>query len=104
MSLFRVPASEPLAQYDAALAVRLFELLLETLRDELGCPEAEALERAGTVAWTVTRERDGMWLNLTSDGSTIGVGGGSRRDEELLAVHVRQMAYDLCGRELVFNP
>ncbi len=79
VSLFRLPDSEPLAEYDPALAKRLLTLLTDVLRDELGTPESEAQDLAGKVVWTVTRERDGMWLNLTYDGGSImGVGGDPR--------------------------
>ncbi len=106
MSLFRLPDSEPLAEYDPALASRLLTLLVRVLRDELGKPESEAQELAGMVVWTVTRERDGMWLNLTYEGrgTVIGVGGDPRRHEDGLTLYVRQMAYELVGRDRDFQP
>jgi len=100
-----LPDSEPLAEYDPALAKRLLTLLTGVLQDELGTPEAEAHELAGKVVWTVTRERDGMWLNLTFDGgSVMGAGGDPRRHEDGLMLWVRQMAYELVGRDCDFEP
>lgn len=104
MRLFRLRDTEPLAEYDAALASRLATLLVEVLREELSQPEAEAPRLAGEVTWTVTRERDGMWLNLAHGEHVIGVGGNPRRDEERLTLYVRQMAYSLVGRDADFKP
>ena len=60
---------------------------------------------ASEVVWTVTRERDGTWLHLThAAGSSFSVGGSWRRDEAGLTLYVRQMAYDLVGRESDFQP
>ena len=79
--------------------------MVETLQDELSTPQPEALRLANEVVWTVTRESDGMWLNLThGTGSVIGVGGDWRRDEDGLTLYVRQMAYELVGREHEFEP
>ena len=104
MSLFRLPEREPLAEYDAALASRLTALLVGTLQQEHGTSEPEALRLADEVCWTVTRERDGTWLNLAHGGSVIGAGGDPRRNEDRLTLYVRQMAYDLVGREADFQP
>ena len=104
MSLFRLPDSEPLAEYDPALASRLATLLVETLQQELAMPEPEALRLANEVVWTVTRERDGMWLNLAHGGDVIGAGGDPRRDEKRLTLYIRQMAYSLAGRDEDFQP
>ena len=105
MSLFRRPRKQTLAEYDAALAGRLTRLLVETLQKELATPHTEALRLASGVVWTVTREHDGTWLHLThAAGSRLGVGGNWRRDEAGLTLYVRQMAYDLVGRESDFEP
>lgn len=105
MSLFRLPDEEPLAEVDAALAARLRALLLQTLQDELTTPEPEALRLADDVTWTVTRERDGMWLTLTrGTQNAIGIGGDWRRDDDGLTLYVRQLAYELVGREREFEP
>lgn len=80
-------------------------LLSQTMQDELATPETEALRLAVEVVWTVTREHDGTWLNLTHPaGTAIGVGGNWRRDEAALTLYVRQMAYELVGRESDFEP
>lgn len=100
-----MPDKEPLAEYNPALAGRLATLLVETLQGELATPRPEALRLAGEVVWTVTRGRDGMWLNLAhgTEGA-IGVGGDWRRDEDGLTLYVRQTAYALVGRECDFEP
>jgi hypothetical protein len=105
VSLFRLPADEPLAEYDAGLAQRLLTLLTRVLCNELDTSESEARELAAKVVWTVSRERDRMWLNLTYDGgSVIGAGGDPRRNEDGLTLYVRQMAYELVGRDRDFEP
>jgi len=105
VSLFRLPDSQTLAAYDPDLARRLLTLLTGVLRDELGAPAAEAQKLAGKVVWTVTREGDGTWLNLTLDGGSIlGSGGDPRRHEDGLTLYVRQIAYDLVGRDRDFEP
>lgn len=105
MSLFRLSDKEPLVEYDSALAARLSTLLVEILQGELAKPEREALRLANQVVWTVTRERDGVWLNLAHGTDiVIGVGGHWRRDEDGLTLYVRQMAYELAGRERDFEP
>ena len=95
MRFFHKSVSEELAAYDSALASSLRATLVTTLRDELDRAECEALELAGEVLWTVTREKDGLWLGLTHDhsGSSLGVGGDWRRNKGLLTLYVRQMAY-----------
>jgi hypothetical protein len=99
-----LPEREPLVEYDPALASRLATLLVETLRQELALPEPDALRLGSEVVWTVTRERDGMWLNLAHGEHVMGVRGNPRRDEEGLALYVRQMAYSLAGRDEDFEP
>ena len=103
MSLFRLPNTEPLAEYDPALASRLATVLVETLQQELAPPEPEALRLANEVVWTVTRERDGMWLNLAGGSGVIRAGGGPRRDEKGLTLYVRQTACSLAGRDEDFE-
>lgn len=105
MSLFRAPREQPLAEYDAAIAGRLTRLLIQTMQTELATPETDARRLASEVVWTVTREGDGVWLNLNhAAGSSLGVGGNWRRDEAGLTLYVRQMAYSLLGRESDFEP
>ena len=100
-----MPDNEPLAEYDRALASRLATLLVETLHQELGTPEPEALRLADRVVSTVTKERDGVWLNLThGTGNVIGAGGNWRGHEEGLTLYVRQLAYELVGRERDVEP
>ena len=74
--MLRLPDTQTLEQYDAALAARLSRLLVDTLQDGLGKPEREAVRLASEVRWTVTRERDGAWLRLTH-GTDAVLGGGA---------------------------
>lgn len=105
VSILRLPDRQTLVEYDATLAARLSKLLVDTLQDELGEPEREAVRLASEVGWTVTRELDGAWLKLTHGTDTaLGVGGNWQRDEDGLTLYVRQLAYELAGRASDFEP
>ena len=94
MKLFRVPATEPLTDYDPGLAQRLSGLLVAVLQRELGESPSGAAARADQVSWSVRRAPDGLWLEM----GHLGVGGDWRSDEAGLTLYVRQLAYELLDR------